>query len=278
MKRSTFRAMGTQVVAAGSDVAGVSGTFAEAERVFSRFDAASELSLLNDSPEQEGEVSDMLAACLTAAADMQRRTGGLVDPAVGNAVASWGYDRSIELVRDSRRPATRSDLGTWSISGNLVRRRPGIRLDLGGIAKGWTSDVVVTNGDAAVVSAGGDVRSNFADTVVTIADPWGRTAAEVVLGVGGLATSSSMRRRWRVGGEEAHHIIDPRRMAPAASPVLSATVTAETAMEAEAGAKAVLLRGQDGLAWAEQQHWIRAALAIWHDGSVYATTGWEMAA
>jgi thiamine biosynthesis lipoprotein len=270
--------MGTEVMAVGNDVAGVPGAFAEAERVFSRFDATSELSLLNRSPEREVEVSDTLAACLTTAADMQRRTGGLVDPAVGNAVAGWGYDRTIELVRHSTRPATRSDLGTWSVTGNLVRRHPGIKLDLGGIAKGWTSDLVVTNGDAAVVSAGGDVRSNLAETVVTIADPWGHKAAEVVLGVGGLATSSSMQRRWRVGGEEAHHIIDPRRMAPAASPVLSATATAETAAEAEAGAKAVLLRGEDGLAWAEQQDWIRAALAIWHDGSVYATTGWEMAA
>ena len=67
-------------------------------------------------------------------------------------------------------------------------------------------------------------------------------------------------------------------MAPAASPIFSATVTAATAVEAEAGAKAVLLHGESGLAWAEQQDWIDAALVVWHDGNVYATTGLEMAA
>lgn len=278
MKRTEFRAMGTQVVAIGAEVAGVAGGFAGAESVFSRFDPDSELSLLNDSPRPEVRVSETLAACLIAAAELRTKTGGLVDPAVGNAVVGWGYDRSIETVRDRTRPAGRTDLGAWSICGDVVRRRPGTRLDLGGIAKGWTADRVVEKGQADVVSAGGDVRSNRRETVVTVADPWGLAAAKVVLGIGGLATSSSTRRQWKVGGAPAHHIVDPRRMAPAVSPVLSATATAETAVQAEAGAKAVLLHGQHGLAWAEQQDWIQAALVIWHDGSVYATTGWEMAA
>jgi thiamine biosynthesis lipoprotein len=278
MSRTEFRSMGTWVVVAGRDVSAAAGDFAAAEAVFSRFDPGSELTLLNDNPHREVQVSGKLASCLQSAAAMRVKTDGLVDPAVGNAVVGWGYDRSIELVRDRTRPAGRDDLGSWSIDGRLVIRRPGTRLDLGGIAKGWTADRIVDGGRAEVVSAGGDVRSSVPETTVTIADPWGAPAATVVLGVGGLATSSVTRRRWKAGGEAAHHIVDPRRMAPAVSPVLSATVTATTAVEAEAGAKAVLLHGHRGLAWAEQQDWIRAALVIWHDGSVYATTGWDMAA
>jgi thiamine biosynthesis lipoprotein len=86
------------------------------------------------------------------------------------------------------------------------------------------------------------------------------------------------RRKWRIGAQDAHHIINPRTLAPAVSPVFSASVTAATAVEAEAGAKAVLLRGESGLAWAERQSWIDAALVVWHDGNVFATSGWEMAA
>jgi len=37
-----------------------------------------------------------------------------------------------------------------------------------------------------------------------------------------------------------------------------------------------LLLGEEGLAWADRQSWIRGALVEWHDGSVFATT--EMAA
>ena len=270
--------MGTQVVVIGPDVAGAAGAFAAAESVFSRFDPGSELTMLNGNPYREVRVSGELASCLQSASAMRAKTGGLVDPAVGNAVLSWGYDKSIELVRDRTRPAGRVDLGSWSISGRWVNRRPGTRLDLGGIAKGWTADQIVEAGRADVVSAGGDVRSSVPETTVTIADPWGAPAATVVLGIGGLATSSVTRRRWEAGGEAAHHIVDPRRMGPAISPVLSATVTAATAVEAEAGAKAVLLHGHLGLTWAEKQDWIRAALVIWHDGNVYATSGWDMAA
>jgi thiamine biosynthesis lipoprotein ApbE len=59
-------------------------------------------------------------------------------------------------------------------------------------------------------------------------------------------------------------------MRPADSPVVSASVVASTAVEAEAGAKAVLFHGVDGLAWADRQPWIRRAIVIWHDGCVYA--------
>jgi thiamine biosynthesis lipoprotein ApbE len=273
-----FRSMGTRIVAVGNDPGQVEPFFAEAETVFSRFEPASELSLLNGDPASSVEVSVELAACLHAAADLRHRTDGLIDPAVGNAVIAWGYDRTFTEVEDRNEVGPIGDVGDWTIAGNIVSRRPGTRLDLGGIAKGWTADRAVSTGLADVVSAGGDVRSNLAETTVSILDPWGEIAATVRLGLGGLATSSSTRRRWQVGDVFAHHIIDPRRLAPATSPVFSATVTAATAVEAEAGAKAVLLHGEHGLVWAGQQDWITAALVIWHDGSVFATTGWEMAA
>ena len=73
-------------------------------------------------------------------------------------------------------------------------------------------------------------------------------------------------------GREAHHIIDPRTMRPAITPVVSASVITETAAEAEAGAKAVLILGADGLKWADSQPWIRQAVVVWHDGSVYGNS------
>jgi thiamine biosynthesis lipoprotein ApbE len=60
--------------------------------------------------------------------------------------------------------------------------------------------------------------------------------------------------------------------------VLSATVIARSAVEAEAGAKAALLMGDRALHWAAGAGWIDAALVVWHDGSIYATPGIEVAA
>lgn len=278
MRKAEFRAMGTDVTAIGADPGEVANWFAAAEAVFSRFLPDSELSHLNASAEPTVAVSDQMARCLAAAQDLRDRTAGLVDPAVGGALIEWGYDRTFLEVVDHDGPGPSLDIGQWSIDGNIVTRHPGTRLDLGGIAKGWTCDGAVVRGLGDVVSAGGDVRSVHPETVVEIEDPWGEIVARVLLGMGGLATSSTTRRRWKAGGIEAHHIIDPRRLAPAVSPVYSATVTAATAVAAEAGAKAVLLHGEHGLAWAEQQDWISAALVAWHDGNVYATQGLEMAA
>ena len=109
----------------------------------------------------------------------------------------------------------------------------GTALDLGGIAKGWTADRVVEDGFVTVASAGGDVRSSDPTLVVEILDSHDAVAAEVHIGVGALATSSRAKRRWNVANSEAHHIIDPRTMRPAATPIVSASVVAETAVEAE---------------------------------------------
>ena len=164
------------------------------------------------------------------------------------------------------------------MEGTTLLRSPGTRIDLGGIAKGWTCDLAVERGNATVVSAGGDVRSSDPEATVEIVDPWENTVTTISLGIGALATSSVSRRRWRIGGAEANHLIDPRSMRPTSSPVLSATAITETAVEAEAAAKAILLRGVDALSWADRQPWISGALIVWHDGSVYGTAGLEIAA
>jgi thiamine biosynthesis lipoprotein len=213
------------------------------------------------------------------AADFARTlTGGLVDVGIGSAVSGWGYDRTFdEVVALDTLPGhlARPD---WTLEDGVLFLSEATTLDLGGVAKGWTCDRAVEDGMCVVASAGGDMRSGHSDTTVTVLDPWDSVAAHIRLGVGALATSSVARRRWKAGGREVSHLIDPRTMEPVDTPVLSATVLAGTAVEAEAGAKSVLLLGEDGLAWADDQPWIRATLIVWHDGSVYATRGLKLAA
>ena len=279
MRYETFLAMGTEVVAWGShSLAGVRNFFARAEATFSRFREDSELTALNNSDEYEVSLSPTMAACLAAAYELRDLTGGLVDPAVGAALVDWGYDTTFADVADRAAAPSPQPIPPWNVRGSVLSRPPATRLDLGGLAKGWTCDRAVELTPATVVSAGGDVRSDHPDTVVSIDDPWGEVVARVFLGVGGLATSSTTRRRWAVGDNDVNHIIDPRTLSPAESPIFSATAMAATAVAAEAAAKAVLLHGREGLSWAAAQNWIDAALVVWHDGSVYATTGWEMAA
>ena len=61
---------------------------------------------------------------------------------------------------------------------------------------------------------------------------------------GGVATSGLGRRLWRdAAGRPAHHLLDPSTGAPAWSGLVAATAVGSTTLEAEALAKAALLRG-----------------------------------
>jgi thiamine biosynthesis lipoprotein len=279
--RTRFRSMGTtiDVVADRSGLVATQRLFDDLEHQFSRFLPDSELTAINRDPSDEVELSARMASVIRLAAEFRYRTGGLVDPAVGAQVSAWGYDRSFSEIADRAiEPPEVDPVRRWSIEGDTLLRQPGTRFDLGGIVKGWAADLAVETGMATVVSAGGDVRSSDPDTRVEIEDPAVATPTVVELGSGGLATSSVARRRWRVGGDEAHHLIDPRTGSPAISPIVSATARCATAVEAEAAAKAVILLGRGGLSWADDQEWIASALVSWHDGSVFATHGWEYAA
>lgn len=274
MIRSTFNAMGTTVAVhtTDGDIGPVESLFEQNEQRFSRFRSDSELSRLNERRDTIIDVSQDLADLLDRASNARRRTQGLVDVGVGRALTAWGYDRTFSAVTDSVTAPKPTGPPSWDINGRKVRRSRATAFDLGGIAKGWTCDRAVESHLAVIVSAGGDLRSSDPSLLVDVLDASGRVAAEVPVGVGALATSSTSRRAWQVAGSPVNHIIDPRTMKPVVSPIVSATVVTDTAVDAEAGAKAVLLMGVDGLAWAAQQRWIRNAVAIWHDGSVFGTT------
>ena len=281
MIQDSFPAMGTTItvaVATTSDTDRCRRLFDDVEGRLSRFIPDSELSLLNRDPAPVVEVSATLADVLRAAQDLRHRTNGLVDPGVGAAVVAWGYDRTFAAVTGGTAVPGRLDEPSWEISERVMRRDPGTRIDLGGIAKGWTADLAVDLGLAHLVSAGGDIRSATDEAVVDVLDGAGNLVARVQLGVGALATSSVSKRRWATEAGDANHLIDPRTMAPTVSPVVTASALCATAAESEAAAKATLLLGESGLRWAAGTPWIEASMVLWHDGSVYATSGWELAA
>ncbi len=135
-----------------------------------------------------------------------------------------------------------------------IRLPAGVGLDLGGIAKGFTSDIAaqaaVTGGlPWALVSAGGDLRL-FGDAPpieVGIEEPFDpqTSSARVTLTEGALATSSVVARAW---GDGLHHVIDPRTGVSSKTDALQATVWAPTCAEAEVLATWVLLSGSQAAA------------------------------
>ncbi len=133
----------------------------------------------------------------------------------------------------------------------MIRRPPGLQLDLAGSAKGWVADTVgarLARHGRYAVNCGGDMRvaaRRGAPWEVRVRHPLtGAVAHTLHVRDGGVATSGIDARLWQhPAGDFAHHLIDPSTGAPAWTGLVAATALAPSALEAEALAKAALLSG-----------------------------------
>jgi thiamine biosynthesis lipoprotein len=178
------------------------------------------------------------------------RTGGRFDPTVHDALVAAGYDRSFELVPADGPAANAAACGGGVlVDGRRIELEPGVRLDLGGIGKGFAVEraaVVLAAAGPCLVNAGGDLAVRGGSWPVGLETADGQITLE--LDRGAIATSGRDRRRWRRNGHEQHHLIDPRTGAPAESDLLRVTVVASDAVEAEVWAKALFLAGEEAAA------------------------------
>jgi thiamine biosynthesis lipoprotein len=247
--RSTFRAMGCEVVVAGAGpgaLAAIRAHFERHEAAFSRFLPSSELNAVNRDPSPRVRVSGLFASALREALRAAAGTGGLVDPTLGAAIEAAGYDRDFALLPPDAGPAGRAGTGCWHrlrLSGRVLERPPGVRLDLNGVVKALAVDgaLALLRGDG-LVAAGGDVATRGPEL---IALPGGGT---VRLLAGGIATSGTVHRRW-LRGECQHHLIDPRTGRPSDSCWTQVTVAAGSCLAADVAAKAAFLLSEQGPAW-----------------------------
>lgn len=295
-----FRAMNTDVQIFLSNL-DFSSLLANAEDIFhhlesrlSRFLASSELTLLNRRSHPTVAVSQEMLEVLEAAVRLHTATNGLFDPSILPDLEAVGYDRSFPEVNPSLpEPCPPLPPRTASFAQLEIDRRqrmvtvpPGLRIDLGGIGKGYAVDAAARLLQPAgdyLVGAGGDIFAaghgpGGDGWVVGIANPLsGSDAGLVRLRNAALATSTTALRRWRRAGRLCHHLIDPRTRRPAQTPVLSATVAAPSAVEADVYAKVALLLGPArGARFLESNSC--PGLFVLNDGSCVQTRGWGLMA
>jgi thiamine biosynthesis lipoprotein len=294
--RLAFRAMGTEMLVCvdnGSDqpppeLAEVPARFEEWEQILSRFRVDSELTRLNQVGFQPTRVSETLWQVFQSARRMENLTDGLVTPTVAGAVQEVGYDRDFTLLAGQILAPFESipevvpplNALTWDEENRSICLPEGVQLDFGGIAKGWAAQQTVERlkrHGSALMNCGGDIAMsgpllNGNPWEIGIYKPFDRRSGFIGMLYfdqgGGVATSATDRRRWMQGGVLRHHIIDPHTGLSAESNVISATIVAATAVEAEAAAKSALILGsQAGMAWIEANPTL-ACLLILEDGQV----------
>ena len=254
MNEHRFEAMGCEVVVGGAapkERRAAERLFEERERLFSRFRPGSELSRVNGSGGKLVTVSPLFAATLAIALRVADQTEGLVDPTLGAALESAGYDRDFSRLDPSPNPPgppRRSARASLHAAGRLIRLAPGVKLDLNGVVKALAVDdaLALLRGEG-FVSAGGDVAARGE---LTVALPGSGSA---LLRRGALATSGSSKRRWLRAGTPQHHLIDPATGRPADSPWLEVTACGATCLAADAAAKAAFLLGERGPAWLDER-------------------------
>ena len=296
-----FRAMNTRVELFFSNLE-ETRLFATAEEVFrsmearlSRFLPDSELCQLNERSGEETPVSRVLFDILQQAKRLNQVTGGTFEPAMLGELEAAGYDRSFEQVErwSEVSPPDALAVAPREFSISQVRldatsrtacAPAGLRIDLGGIGKGYTVDAAVQAIYPArdfVVNAGGDIFAsgsgpNGDGWLVNITDPAGETAgiSLILLHDEALATSTTAVRRWHRGGRLLHHLIDPRTRRPAESGVLAASVVAATATEADVFAKVALLLGPDDGTRFLHEHQA-SGLFVMDDGRLLTTPRWS---
>lgn len=251
---------------------------AAVDAALSDYRPESELSRLSARAGQgETAISEPLHAVLSAAQRTSEMSGGAFDVTIGPVVRLWRRARRERKLPDPEELRAALDLVGYSHlelpRGRLAARleKPGMALDLGGIAKGYACDralaalarlgiaraMVDTGGGMAL----GDPPPGAPGWRIQLAD----TPKVLVLSRCGVATSGDWERFVEVDGVRYSHIVDPRTGLGLTSRAL-VTVVAPDGMSADALSTAVSVLGpESGIALAERlegtEAWFR-----WLDG------------
>jgi len=256
------------------------GAIEKVHRLMSFHDSASDIGRLNREAAARAVAIDAWTfEVLEMAADLHRRSNGLFDIAVAPALQRLG------LLPDDGENRRRSAIGTADGIDLLARSRvrfcdPGIRIDLGGIAKGFAVDRAVETLRRAgmpqgFVNAGGDLATFGAMPMsVDLRNPRdpGRILCRIEIKDEALASTG--------GGFDPFHspdaagcaIVDPRSQRPTRR-LAGATVRAPSCMIADALTKLVMIDPQSAIALLKQER--AGALIVSGDGEVSVTREWD---
>jgi FAD:protein FMN transferase len=272
------------------------------DRACSRFRPDSDLQRANAGAGRFVDVDPLLIEAVEVALRAAVLTDGDVDPTVGNALILAGYDRDWSLLERSKPgqgsaavaappPAITARVTPGWRAIELDRERSairvptGVRLDLGATAKAWVADraaAAVHDGTGAgtLIGLGGDIATAGAAPKegwrIYVTDDHrhvpGEQGQTISIRCGGIATSSTIARRWCHEGRTQHHIIDPATGAPLAPRWRTVSVAAETCLDANIASTAALIRADAAPAWLG--HMGLPARLVGDDGTVRLIGEW----
>jgi len=262
------------------------------EQILSTWIPESELSRVNAHAGQKAiDVSPETMEVLAKSIEMDQLTEGGFNIVIGPAVEAWNVSRegripTREELEAIRPLIQRENLHLDTKTGTAFLTLPGMRVDIGGIGKGYAADLAAevmqqTGASAGVVAISGDIKTfgRMPDEkrfVFGIQHPRkeGALLGQLELEDEAVSTAGDYQRFFMEHGIRYHHILDPRTLQPARLSQ-SVTVVAKQGVIADGLDTGIFVMGpKKGMALIERLTGVEGII-VGADGKVFVSSGLE---
>jgi thiamine biosynthesis lipoprotein len=254
----------------------------QGENLLSKYNPQSSISYLNrHASSQKVKVLPEVFKILLASQHLSQETGGAFDISISPLLNLWREKAKQEILPTGEEiQMVRQKIGYQRIlldelNQEVYFTHPELEIDLGGIAKGYIVDkgieVLKKMGiKSALINAGGDI---YALGKKNLKRPWRvgiqypEFRSKKLLGVvkltdRAIATSGNYERFFEIKGRKFGHIINPFTGWPVED-VLSVTILAPSALEADAWATAVFVLGEkEGMKFINSKPYLEGIIVV----------------
>lgn len=250
----------------------------------------SEISKINKNG--KGSVSEDTGYLIERSKEIYDSTNGVFDITIYPIMQAWGFPTEKYRVPGKKElKKLRVLMGADDVIYNkekqeVVLNKKGMKIDLGGIAKGYTSakvmDIFKDNGiKSAVISLGGNVQAlngkpDGSDWRVAVENPADTGSYIGVLAIQDKAviTSGGYERYFEQDGKTYHHIIDPATGYPANNGLTSVTIVSDDGTLADGLSTSLFIMGPEKA----QKYWKKHSdefdtILVKEDGSILVSEG-----
>lgn len=251
---------------------------------------SSEVSQINKNG--KGSVSETTGYLIKRSKEIYDSTNGVFDITIYPIMQAWGFPTENYCVPGKKElKKLRGLMGADHVlydekKQEVTLNKEGMKIDLGGIAKGYTSskvmDIFKENGiSSAVISLGGNVQTlngkpDGSDWRVAVENPADTGSYIGVLSIKDKAviTSGGYERYFKQDGKTYHHIIDPATGYPANNGLTSVTIVSDDGTLADGLSTSLFIMGPEKA----QKYWKEHSdefdtILVKDDGSIFVSEG-----
>lgn len=251
---------------------------------------SSEVSQINKNG--KGSVSETTGYLIKRSKEIYDSTNGVFDITIYPIMQAWGFPTENYRVPGKKElKKLRELMGADHVlydekKQEVTLNKEGMKIDLGGIAKGYTSskvmDIFKENGiSSAVISLGGNVQTlngkpDGSDWRVAVENPADTGSYIGVLSIKDKAviTSGGYERYFKQDGKTYHHIIDPANGYPANNGLTSVTIVSDDGTLADGLSTSLFIMGPEKA----QKYWKEHSdefdtILVKDDGSILVSEG-----